>query len=235
MRALACARHDVRLQLRYGFYTAYAVVTVIYVALLRLLPEAARELLCPVVLFTDPAVMGYFFVGALLMFERGDGTLEALWVTPLRVAEYMASKALSLTVLALLTTSVIAVATVGFSIHWPLLITGVALTSIPFALLGIGLAARFERLTGYLVIAGLAQTPFYFPLLDHFGLVRSWVLYLIPSQASLLLIGGGLGTRTLATWEILYAISMLLVCTLLAYLWAFRIFNNHVVGRGAAT
>ena len=59
--------HDARLQYRYGIYAAYAFVIAFYVVILTvgrgLLPEWGVGL----VIYTDPAAVGFFFLGALVM------------------------------------------------------------------------------------------------------------------------------------------------------------------------
>ena len=82
MRALRLARLDAQLQLRQGFYAAYALVSAAYIALLRALPDEATATLAPLVIFSDPAVFGFFCAGALLLLERDEGVHAALFTTP---------------------------------------------------------------------------------------------------------------------------------------------------------
>jgi len=130
MRALAAIKADILFQYRHGFYTVYFLITVFYILLLRLLPTEPRTFLAPVLLFSDPAVLGFFFVGGLVLFERKQNLLEGFLVTPLRPGEYLLAKALSLSLISLATSLAIAWLGVGVPFNPLLLLAGVSLTSI---------------------------------------------------------------------------------------------------------
>jgi hypothetical protein len=50
---------DVRLQVRYGFYTVYAVITAFYALAFQFLPPALVEPALVLVVVTDPGVLGF--------------------------------------------------------------------------------------------------------------------------------------------------------------------------------
>ena len=78
-------RHDARLQWRYGIYAAYGVVLAFYVALLVSGRQRLPAWVPGVIIFTDPAALGFYFLGALMMLERAEGVRTALAVSPLRL------------------------------------------------------------------------------------------------------------------------------------------------------
>ena len=129
-RFASMVRWDVRLQRRYGLYAVYAVVTVAYALALQLVPEGFRADALVLVVFSDPVVLGFYFIAALVLFEKGDGVLDALVTSPLSTRVYLASKAISLTLLAVLASLVLAVATVGTGFDPAPLMVGVALIGI---------------------------------------------------------------------------------------------------------
>ena len=77
--ALAC---DARLQYRNGFYAAAAFVAVALVLLLRWVPQGYLGWLMPALVLTNMQVNTFYFVGGLVLLEKGEGSLEALVVTP---------------------------------------------------------------------------------------------------------------------------------------------------------
>jgi fluoroquinolone transport system permease protein len=72
---------DIRFQFRYGFYFLYAVLTVIYIAAISLLPAAWVQNAVAIVLFSDPAALGFFFMGGILLLEKGERLHDALFVS----------------------------------------------------------------------------------------------------------------------------------------------------------
>lgn len=225
---------DVRLQVKYGFYAVYAVVVTLFALGLRQLGPDLRPTALTLVVFSDPAFLGFYFVAALVLFEKREGVVDALTLSPLRPAEYLAAKALSLTALAVVAALIITVASVGLAFDLGYFLLGVVLTSLLFVLFGFVAVARFDTLNAYFMSSVVYLTPTVFPLLDLFGIVESPLFYLIPTQASLVLLGAAFGVAAPATWELAYAVGYLLVCTGVAFVAARRAFERYIV-RGETT
>ena len=228
-RALASmVRWDVRLQFRYGFYAAYAVLTVAYALALHVAPTAFRPSLLVLVVFNDPLVLGLYFVAALVLFEKGDGVLDALVTSPLSARAYLASKVASLSFLSVLASVVLAVASVGTAFDPLALVVGVGLTSALFVLLGFVLVARFDTLNAYFLVGTAALAPLGLPLLGTFGLVESPVWYAFPTYGTLVLLTGAFGAAHPA-WELAYSVLYLCLWIGIAWVAAERAFERHVV------
>ena len=117
MRAAAALKYDILFQLRHGFHYAYLFISAVYILILRTLPAEAKSLLLPVIVLTDPTVLGLFFIGGIVLLEKGQRTLESLFVTPLRILEYIGAKTVSLTVMALAVSFIISFLAAGFSFN----------------------------------------------------------------------------------------------------------------------
>jgi len=72
MRLKALLIGDIRFQFKYGFYFLYLIFTILYVGMLYALPAAWRERAAVLMIFTDPAAMGLYFMGAIVLFEKGE-------------------------------------------------------------------------------------------------------------------------------------------------------------------
>lgn len=188
----ALVAHEARLQVRYGIYYAYAFVLVFYLVILVWAGPWLPEWAVAVVIFTDPSALGFFFLGALMMLERGEGTRLALAVTPVSAGGYFLAKAVTLTLLAMT-----AVTLIWFFLHrqanWPLLMVAVVLTSVQYIGIGVPIALRFRTVTGYLIGSAAFLTPVVAPgflaLIDP----TPWWLLVIPavSQLKLMLVAVG--------------------------------------------
>ncbi|MBE0600435.1 MAG: ABC transporter permease, partial [Firmicutes bacterium] len=80
MKAKTLVFADIRFQIRYGFYTIYGLFTLVYLGLLYALPDAWRGDAAAVMIFTDPAAMGLFFMGAIVLFEKNERVLDSIAV-----------------------------------------------------------------------------------------------------------------------------------------------------------
>ena len=230
-RFASTVRLDVLLQKRYGFYYAGVFVTLVWISLLLPLPDAHLDLAVPLVIFTDLAVIGFYFIAGMVLFEKGERTLFALISTPLRFREYLASKLLTLTALALVVSLVVTIVGYGFDFNPVLFVLGVVFASAISALVGFVTVAPFDSISSYLVPSSLALTPLGLPVFYFLGLWTHPVLYLVPTQGALLLLGGAFVPGSLAAWQIAYALVYgSLWIAGLAFL-AQRAFDRYIVAR----
>lgn len=150
MRTKALLIGDIRFQYKYGFDFLYMVFSILYISLLYLLPVTWRKQGAILMVFTDPAAMGLFFMGAIVLFEKGERVLNSIAISPVKPIEYVISKLLSI---ALISTTVgLFIGLVGHVISNPLLfIIGVCLGSCLFSAVGLMLAVNITTLNQFIV------------------------------------------------------------------------------------
>jgi len=159
---------DIRFQFRYGFYALYAIVSLLYVVCIRLLPVGWREAARIVTVFSDPAALGLFFMGAILLFEKGEGVLPSLAVSPVRIGEYVLSKMLSIALVSVFAGLVVVIASGGSP--GPGLLAGLLAGSFLFTLTGIVFGSGAATLNRFLIITVPAEICIMVPALAwHFG------------------------------------------------------------------
>jgi fluoroquinolone transport system permease protein len=184
-RLAATLQTDLRVQLRNGFYLATAFVVACSIALLRWLPNEVAALLLPVVLLENVLINTFYFVSALLLLERGEGTFGALSITPLRGDEYLASKVITLTALSLVEGILIATAVAGLDGRLLMMSLGIALAAILFCLSGVALIVHYESINEFIMPSVLYTAGLSLPVLGYLGVgAREWYL-LHPIQGSL--------------------------------------------------
>lgn len=193
-RLAALVVHEARLQYRYGIYVAYAFVVAFYVAALAWGGAMLPPVFVAFVVYSDPAVLGFFFLGALMMLEKAEGVRFALSVSPVSATDYFVSKALPLTLLGVVAVAVMA-PLVQARIDAAVLMGAVALTALTYLGIGVPIALRFRTVTSYLIgSAGLllpAILPAFLAFLDPMPV---WAM-LVPTAAQLRLIMNGVGAR----------------------------------------
>jgi fluoroquinolone transport system permease protein len=229
MRIWSAINYDIRFQLRHGFYYAYALVSVLYILLLRLLPIDIREYITTLIVFSDPSVLGFFFIGGIVLMEKSQNIFESLFVTPFKAWEYLISKVISLTLIAVISSVLIVTLSVGFQINFVALILGVALSSIFFTLLGFTLAFLAKSINQYLIASVLYVPIFMLPVLEFLGLYKTPLFNLIPAKPALILIKGAFNSLT--GLDYLYSIGVLAIWIVIAYIWANSWFYKYVILR----
>ncbi|MBD3239569.1 MAG: hypothetical protein GF331_03215 [Chitinivibrionales bacterium] len=194
-RFAALLRHDMVFQFRHGFYYAYLVATLAYIGIIYVLPPVAREKATLLVIFTDTSLLGMFFVGALVLLERDQNTLAPLFVTPVSLLEYLVSKAVSLTAIALLSSLTIYVAIQGPDMGVGLVAVAVTGASLFFTLIGLSIAARSRSVPDYFIRSLGWGLLLCLPMVDYFGVVRSPLFYVLPPQPVLVLLDQSFGVE----------------------------------------
>lgn len=218
---------DVRLQFRNGFYYASAFVATILVLALLQLPAIDLKPWWPAIILENLVINSFYFMSGLVLLEKGEGTLEALVVTPLRDWEYLAAKSLSLTMLSLAETLVVLLLIQGLSFHWGWLMIGLLLQIGIFALYGFFVVARYDSISEFLLPSVLWTFGYSLPLLHYFNLWRSPLMFLHPIQAPLVLIEAAF--RPVPGWQIVYGVLYGGLWLGLAFLAARRAFHRFVI------
>jgi len=190
VRIVNALKADVRFQFKQGFYLVYILLTLIYMVILSKLPQEWKSTVIPLVLFSDPSMVGFFFIGALVMLEKVQGVIQYVVVTPLRSLEYLLAKVVSLTILAIAATVMITLATYGYQLNWFLLILAVILISSFFVFYGFIVAVRCTTLNQYFIKMIPYLLLIVLPCFSLIGFPYAWLFNIFPSVAGLKLVYG---------------------------------------------
>ena len=225
---LAALRWDLFRQTKYNIVGVTVAVTLLYVAILYFVPLEGhnKDLLLVLLIFNDPAALGVLFVGALVLFEKTDRTFFALAVSPLTPEGYLWSKAVSLSLITLFASSVMAVVGHGWQFDWVLFVIGLCLSSVFYIFLGFFIVAYCQSFNQYILRVALFLLPVGLPLLNLFGVTDSILLYLIPSQATLILLEGAFIAFPLG--QILYAVLYLILWIFISFFLARRAYMEMI-------
>lgn len=222
MRLLYAIRFDMLFQYRHGFYLAYGFVTLFYAVVLMLLPEPVKIQVLPLILFTDISVLGFFFIGGILLLEKDQNSIEALFVTPLKAIEYLLAKYVSLSVIATVATMLLYVLVHREFSFLPELLLIVWLNMFLYTFVGIALVANVKTVNDYFVVGVPVGIVLFIPLLSHFDIWNAPFLYLLP---------------TLPTLDILFgrgnisAYAIMICWSLGACFIGYKLFLKHIVGK----
>jgi len=199
---------DILFQWKHGFYIIYLVISLVYVVILNQFPKLWLSKAVPIVIFSDPTVLGIFFIGGILLLEKEQGILMTLSITPLRTKEYVLSKLISLTAVAIFSTVLITLTVYGDRVNFFYMIMGVSLTSVFFILFGFIIAARSKNLNIYILKIIPWSMLMVLPVFSVFDFKFNWIFNLIPSVAGFKLIYGAYNSLSFgeAAFNIVYLI-----------------------------
>ena len=187
---------DMRFQARYGFYLLYTFLTIFYVVVLFSLPQAAKDKAAALLIFSDPAAMGLFFMGAIVLLEKSQRVTAFLAITPLKAMEYVVSKVLSLNIIAMVVAAALTLA--SGSAQLPGVLAGTFLAGTIFTLLGIIVATKITSLNQFILYTVPFEIIGFVPAILHLFGVTPKPFSIYPANACMDLISGkrasGIGT-----------------------------------------
>ena len=238
MNRLASAmKTDITVQVRNRLYYIGPAFSVIAAGILALIaPTVELAISIPVAMILLVGGSTLLYVVGLITFEKDEGTLNAVIVSPLRTYEYLLSKVLTLTALATFeSVIIISGATllifrntqklVTFNIV--LLLAGIIAIGVIYTLIGIIMMVRYDRLTDALVPVLAVAIPLQLPFLYFLGWLTHSAFLIVPTSAPTLLMVGAFSS--LALWEWLYAVGYtIMMITGLSH-WAYGAFRTHVI------
>jgi fluoroquinolone transport system permease protein len=226
---LVLAAHDARLQYRYGIYAAYAFVVGFYVLALTVGRSVLPDWAIGFIIYTDPAAVGFFFLGALMMLEKAEGVRAALATSPVTARQYLSGKMVTLNGLAV-TACVLLILVHGATQNPVLLLVAVALTSICFVGIGVPIALSFRTVNQYLIGAGAFLTPVIAPaFLALIEPMPVWLgLWPPVAQFRLMLVAFGYASASVADVVLLLAVAIVAAA---AAVWFALVFLRRELGK----
>lgn len=186
-RTTATLLLDLRRQATGGFWFVALLVGLVVAGVLRGLgAEPTRW--WPVIVVSELTVTCFYFAAVQVLAERGEGTLAARAVTPLREEEYLAALVASLSLLALAETTVLVMVGGGAMPRWPFFVAGVLALSVVQVLYGVVAVAGYDSSAAFLLPSGVWTLLFAVPMLPFLGLTGGWWLWLHPLQPAVVLV-----------------------------------------------
>ncbi len=193
MRVFAATVNDMRYQAKYGFYVLYAVLSAVYVIALLLCPAAYKAAAASIIVLTDPAMLGTFFIGGIWLLEKSEGLHRYYLTAPLRPFEYIAAKAMSLAAISSLAADIIVLFSFDTAANYVLLTAAVFMSSAAFTVIGLWTASFARSLNHYLLLViPLEVFVVMPPILAVFGITHP-VTNLLPGMAAWQLIRRAVG------------------------------------------
>jgi fluoroquinolone transport system permease protein len=179
-------------------------------------------------IYNDPAVVGFAFIGVSMISEKDQGVFSALFVTPVKPHFYLISKVFALSTLGFFGALAIVLTAKGTSVNLLHFSVGAFSTCVLFCFMGIFIICFTKEVLHYL-LRGLPLLIFMsLPLLNYFELTEMGVLKFFPIQGGLnLMINSYRKQPNLG--ELVFGYVSIVAWTPLIYWFVYRTFIYRVV------
>lgn len=185
---LALLRTEALLYRRQGILAAALVLSLVWAALLQLLPMAERLFWFGLVAGMDVTAMGLLFGFGLGLLDQQQGTLQAWRLTPAPAGCFTLARALMLTLLLMVSLTLLACLTLPPEHWWPRL-PGLVLLSAQSALVGIVCGRLLRDINQFIVLMTLTGPFWALPFLGYSGVLPGPWPWMWPMSAGLYWLG----------------------------------------------
>ena len=206
-----------------------AGMTGVYVLLIYFLKDVGNlEKLITLLIYNDPAVIGFIFIGISIILEKDQEVLPALFVTPLKPHTYLISRIITLSTLGFLGALAMVLAAKGTSFNLLHFSVGAFSTCVLFCLLGIFIVSRTTEILHFLLRGVPLLILMSLPLLNYFELTNLSFLKLFPVQGGLNLMVNSYRESPILG-ELISGYILIVVWIPLLYWTVYRIFISKIV------
>ena len=217
-RLASALRLELTLQVRQRFLHAAIFSGLIWLAVLLPLSHGLRPVAEPYILLGDTCIIGFFFVAGTVFFEK-------FW-------EYLAAKLTLLVLISLFVALAVPTIAHGFAYRPIPLVVGVVLGTLLMLLVGFASSLPFASISDWFLAATIPLAVLTVPpVLYYSGVWPNPLLYLVPTQGPLLLLGVAFDQVTLTPWQAVYAVAYPAVCVAGLFWVAKAMFVRYVIAK----
>jgi fluoroquinolone transport system permease protein len=179
-------------------------------------------------IYNDPALIGFIFIGVSVILEKDQDVLPALFVTPANHHLYILSRILTLSVIGYLGALAMVLTAKGTSFNLIHFSVGAFSTCVLFSLLGVFIVSYTTEILHFLLRAIPVLIFMSLPLLNYFELTDWSFLRLFPVQGGLSLMVNAYA-KTPSVAELIFGYISLAVWIPLIYWAVYRTFVSRIV------
>ena len=149
MRKVNVIKGDMFFQWKYGFCMLYLLMIIIYYVIFSFLTGNVKDTIVSICVYSDPAAMGMFFMGALILLEKSQRITNSIAISPVTVEEYILGKIVSVGIISEIVGVILMLQGHTENYFWCAI--GIFAGSVIFSLCGIIVGAKIESLNQYII------------------------------------------------------------------------------------
>jgi fluoroquinolone transport system permease protein len=215
-------KHDFLLLQRYKMIAVSVIVTVLYMLAFKGISSWGDiDKLLVLVIFNDPALLGFLFIGVIVLFEKNENTIQALAVSPIKISNYILSKSLTLTFISVICCFAMAFAGKGFDFSFIHFFFATVLTTLIFSFLGFIVVSGLGNFNKYIIRALAVILILTIPFIGYFEIVSKYWFILFPTMSVIDLFSLAF-PNSLTVFETILTYFLSVIWCVFTYLWSVK-------------
>lgn len=200
-----------------------------YVVIIYLMRDLEGvEKFLTLLIYNDPALIGFIFIGVSIILEKDQDVLPALFVTPANHHLYLLSRILTLSAIGYLGALAMVLTAKGTLFNLIHFSVGIFSTCVLFSLMGVFIVSYTTEILHFLLRAIPLLIFMSLPLLNYFELTDWGFLRLFPVQGGLSLMVNAYA-ETPSVSELMFGYISIIVWIPLLYWIVYQIFMSRMV------
>lgn len=186
------------------------------------------EKIITLIILSDPAMIGFIFIGLTIILEKDQEVLAALFITPMNRHFYLMSRVLVLSLISLVCSLGMGFMAYGAAFNLIHFSIGAFSICVLCCFIGIYVVSFTQEILHFV----LRSIPFLIvmslPMLNYFQLTDLTLLKIFPMQGSIYLISNSAGSSPNAS-EIIYGYILIAFWVPVLYWFVYRTFRAKMV------
>lgn len=209
--------------------TMIAGITAFYVFVIFLLKDVGNiEKFTTLLIFNEPSMVGFIFIGLAIILEKDQGVFNALFITPINHHFYLISRILTLSFISLICALGMVLTAKGTSFNLLHFSIGVFSSCVLFSFIGIYVVSYTTEILHYILLSIPLVIVMSLPILNYFEVTNLIIFNFFPIQGSLYLIVNSYKTSPDIS-ELIFGYISIAVWIPLLYLFVYRTFKSKLV------
>jgi fluoroquinolone transport system permease protein len=220
---------------KYNIFAASFVLSLIWIGVLQFTEIKDVSGIFPLLIFIDVTSMAMLMIGVTMFFEKQEGVMKTLLVSPISKGEYIIGKTVANILSNIITLMILYFYAKLFKeiyVNIILLFGFVILIAFFHSMIGFILTYYSKDFTELLI--GMIKYSFILMipvLLEQVGLIKNELIkklfYMLPTKASLLLLQSCVGR--IKNWEIVFSTLYLIIISILLYFFVHKKFDEFAI------
>ncbi len=220
---------------KYNILAASLFVSALWIGVLYFIDIEDVTSIFPLLIFLDATSIAIIMIGASMFFEKQEGALKSLLISPINKGEYILSKAIANIISSIISLLILYLYAWYFkelSVNLATLIGAVVLVSFFHSLIGFVVTFYSKDFTDMLIGMMKYFLVLMIPVLfEWLGLIASELvtnlLYLLPTKASMIVLTASSGAPEV--WESVFSALYLITISVILYIVVLRKFDEFAV------
>lgn len=204
-------------------------ITAFYMFVLYFLKDLGNiEKITTLLIFNEPTMIGFVFIGLAIILEKDQEVLSALFITTINHHYYLISRILTLSGISMICALGMVLMAKGTSFNLLHFSVGAFSSCVIFSFIGIYVVSFTTEILHFI----LRSIPFIvvmsLPFLNYFEITDLVIFRLFPIQGSLYLIDNSYSNSP-NVWELIFGYISISIWIPLLYWFVFRTFKSKMV------